>query len=193
MRKFNKTAILLYNYGSVISIIIFVLGSILLAKTIPGFSFFHYTISQLYIFAGIRGQQVLFYLFLSKFLLDVLFSLSVFRKVPVKILSPAAILWFMPVISFGALGFFPTGGQYVYPHFLLSLAMVFSWIFSEYVFAGLSKNLYFIAFTRKFILLQLLIMAMFSFSGHINGVFEIIYLATSLLWIWTFLLVLELR
>lgn len=164
-----------------------------MGRNLPNYSFSRYTISEIYLFSGPTRQRLLLYLFLVKFVLDFLFSISIFRRLPIRSVSPAALLWFLPVISFGLMGIVPAVGQYYYPHLFLSIIMLFSWFFSEYVFSGLTKNTYFIDFSKKYIFLQLLVMFAFLATGHINGLFEIIYFSLSLLWLWTFLLVLDLR
>lgn len=182
----KKSRLEIFKYNAILSILFFIGSSFYLSSQIPKFNFSVFTISQLSYF--LDPKQLTFFnsLFFIKALLDLGFWFYVFRVYKLKIYSPAAFSFFIAILSFGLLGFFPTH-RYFDIHLKLVYALFFFWTLSEFLISRLTKRSKFEYFTNNLLVIQTVLILLFLITDAFNGVFEIAYMLFVFLWLMVFI------
>lgn len=182
----HKNRLAVFKYNAILSIIFFFASTLYLSNKIPDFSFSKYTISQMSYFLDQSQMSFFSILFFVKCLLDLSFTLYVFKYFKLFVLSPTAVSWLIAIFSFGLLGFFPTS-QFRVIHVSIVIIMFFFWTLSEYLFAKMVKDIDFLRMTNRLLIVQMLTIFLFVLTKNFNGIFEIIYLFLVFFWLIVFI------
>lgn len=176
----------IFKYNAILSIIFFLMSTFYLGVQTRNYSFTEYTISDM---AGFLTQyQLSFFnsLFFIKCFLDLGFTYYVFKYYRLGLKTLPAIIWLLAVLSFGLFGFFPVN-QFPLIHWIIFIIVFFSWIFSQYALAKLTRDENFIYLSKWLILVESVIGNIFLFFNYFNAISETIYCLLVFFWLIIFI------
>lgn len=150
------------------------------------YSFTDYTISQLSFFLDKNQLSIFNLLFFIKCFLDLSFAYYVFRFFNLSLRTLPAMILLVAILSFGLFGFFPTN-QFPLIHLIIFIVTFFSWMFSQYFLAKLTKDESFIRFSKYLMLIESIIGNIFLFFNYFNAVSETIFCLLIFLWLTIFI------
>lgn len=182
----KQNRISIFKYNVLLSALFFISSSFYLAVQTKDFSLTNYTFSELAYFLDNTRLTFFNSIFFVKALLDLSFTLYVFRFFGSRLNILSKSIWLIAVLSFGLIGLFPTN-QYEIAHTLLAYIMFLSWTASEYIFARVTESKEFIYLTNNLILIQILFVILFFALNSVNAIFETIYFMIVFVWLFNFI------
>lgn len=176
-----------FKYATVISLVFFLLSSILLSTQAVGYSIVKDTISELIVFLNPNQRFIYSSIFFVKFIFDICFTYYIFDYFGKKLRFVHKLFWLSPILSYGILIIIPF--DTIRPvHDFFSWAMFLSWPLAQHAIARQINNMEFRDFTNIVILFQYVTIILFGSFGLINAMAEITYVLISLAWITRFTL-----
>jgi len=182
----SKSRLTIFKYNAILSILFFLSSTFYLGVQTKNYSFTDYTISQMSYFLNKNQLSFFNLLFIIKSFLDLSFAYYVFKFYNLSLKTIPAVILLIAILSFGLFGFFPTN-QYPLIHLIIFVIVFFSWIFTQYVLAKLTKNEDFIYFSKFLILIESIIGNVFLFYSYFNAVSETIFCLLIFFWLSIFI------
>ena len=182
----KQNRISIFKYNVLLSALFFISSSFYLAVQTKDYSLANYTFSELSYFLDKTRLSFFNSIFFIKALLDLSFTLYVFRFFGKRLNILSKTIWLVAVLSFGLIGFFPVN-QYEIIHTLVAYIMFISWTASEYIFARVTESREFIYLTNNLILIQILFIILFFALNSVNAIFETIYFMIVFVWLFNFI------
>lgn len=186
MKKNKKSKLRIFKYNAILSMIFFLTSTFYFGKKIQNYNIKEYTLSALSKFLNQENLTYFNATFFIKSFMDLLFVLYVFKHYKINIFSIIGVSWIMAVLSFGALGFFPSS-KYELIHMIIVGILFLSFSSSEYFLAKITKDKKFIYLTNNLLIIQITSILLFFITNNFNGVFEIFYMMTAFLWLLIFI------
>jgi len=186
MNNQQISRIKIFKYNAILSIVFFLMSTFYLGAQTKNYSFTDYTISQLSFFLDKNQLSIFNLLFFIKCFLDLSFAYYVFRFFNLSLRTLPAMILLVAILSFGLFGFFPTN-QFPLIHLIIFIVTFFSWMFSQYFLAKLTKDESFIRFSKYLMLIESIIGNIFLFFNYFNAVSETIFCLLIFLWLTIFI------
>ncbi len=181
----KKDRLEIFKYNVLLSALLFLASTYYLGFSTKYYSFTEYTISQMSYFLNGRTLSFFNFLFFFKCILDLGFTMYVFKKFEGKLNLFTSAVWLIAVLTFGLLGFFPVS-QFFYIHWFFAICLFLFWTISEHAMAKITGDTGFLWFSNRLIVVQVTVAAVFIVSGFINAIFETIYFLMVFLWLTVF-------
>ena len=175
-----------FKYNAILSMVFFLMSTFYLGIQTKNYNFTDYTISQMSYFLDKNQLSIFNLLFFIKSFLDLSFAYYVFKFFNLRIKTFPAVILLVAILSFGLFGFFPTN-KFPLIHLIIFMNTFFSWTFSQYFLAKLTRDEGFINFSKNLILIQSIVANIFLFLNYFNAISETVYFLLIFLWLTIFI------
>jgi len=182
----SKNRLMIFKYNAILSILFFLSSTFYMGVKTTNYSFSEYTISGLSKFLNPKNLSIFNSLFFIKSFLDLSFAYYVFKFYNLRLKTLPAVILLIAILSFGLFGFFPVN-KFPLIHNIIFITTFFSWIFSQYSLAKLTKDENFVHFSKLLILVESIFGNIFLFFNYFNAISETVYCLLIFLWLTIFI------